>query len=953
MKNKKLLNIFAALVFSFLMIFLFNNENIHAVEYTYEGGSVKETYKKVDVMSFSYDYTTKFEPQTIVDAGLDVSNKTFYSGKSITVKYDEYDSIWPFTKDVDVTYIYKHNSVRNDFDTAIEMFKNASGSYTLKEEGLYKIAYVFEEDVIFVKYINIELDMHDAFVKASSKYQNSSAFSEFEFTLKLQDAYNLKNNKYYYAFGNSVASLNFKEFNVFENDDNAVVNKLEKDLKVIINDSDTTVNGAKKYFFVKIVDADNVEKIIQTVESFEIASKIQANVLLVDEQGNVIEEHVSYKKYDVIRFKVAFNAPVSYSNLQFSVNGSTFMMMDDKVQEVDDVIVEYVVNDFNNFVGNFRLQTKNNVSAVVKNAGVNVALDVVVKAEFDIDVISPEIDIIEDGEIDGKRKYAITIDVVEDNLKDVVYYASTCSISANQGEGQPLKCVDKFNSENPNIVSLGAANNPTAIIDEKFGRYDGTNLALFVKAIDKAGNIKTFVKYGYVLDNIIVPDGEAASLFVNENVEENDDIKGKLLVVNVPVAYRVSSVSYKPQGSNENACNLVASGNALIQRFECLKVEGYDFNSKVNIILVDTLGNKETHETRFKYSTIKDGNIVLGGKNFSLYSDEEYEIEFKMYNSMKNDGSRLEFNKEILDGFKSELNFDSIPSMNGLSVKLVYLNGEDIIVLNDNIQDNVQVPTVLEALEELGHLEQFKLCAIDKCDVELYLKYDYVANNIPQTRLVKINFIDNSNKYVIEDFKYDSKVNVGEQFVGFTYKYLSNLNVNINPENITAKRKIMFEDADGNVKEVTMINTDVLGKYIVTESFEYDSASSFPLSYVVDVVDTTAPVIRLNGKEEIKINVGEEFIDPMAVANDNYDKNIEVQYKIDSELDVNKPGKYVISYWAVDSSGNVSEIVTRTVVVKGESELMTYLIAGGIGLFTVLIMVVGTIIEVKKEKRRN
>lgn len=947
MKNKKNLKVFVAMVFSFLMIILFNHENIKAIEYTYEGGEVKETYKKVDVMVFSYDYISKFESQTIVDGGIDVSREQFYSGKSITINYDEYDNLWPFTEDNDGTYIYKHNNVRNDFASEIKTFKNSSGSYTLDEEGLYKIVYIFADEVVFVKYINIDLDMHDAFVKGASKYQNTSAFADFEFSLKLQDAYDLKGNKYYYAFGTNASSLNFKQFEVFDGAENGAVNSIEKDLKVKINEADTSIGGAKKYFFVKIVSPNGTERVIQTLESYEIASKIQASVLLVDENNNVIEDHVSFKKQSVIKFKIMFNAPVSYSNLQFAVDGVYFMPMDDKATEVTEVYVEYVVQDFSNFKGEFKLQTKNNVSAVVRNAGVNISLDVVVKASFDVDVVNPEINIVDDGEVDGKRKYAVTVEVDEDNLKDVLYYAKVCAIS------QVDKCLDKFDDNNPNIVSLGAANNPTAIIDEKFGRYDGVNLALFVKAIDKAGNVKTSVKWGYIVDNVIVPDGEVEALFVHENIMENEDVKGKKLLVKVPLTYNVTAVSYKPLGSVENACQLVASADVDFQTYECFKIEGYDFNSKVSVILVDSFGNKETYENKFKYSTILDGNIVLGGKNFTLYSDEDYEIEFKIYNSMKENEAHLEFNKEILDGFKAELNFDKIPSMKDLIVRLVYLNGEGIIVLNENVGDSIEFPTVLELLEDLGHLEEFKACAMNKCDVELYLQYDYVANDIPQTRLVKINFMDNSNKYVIDNFNYENVVNVGEQFVEFNYNYLDNLNRPIDPNNVVGKRKIMFEDVNGNVKEVTLINTSVLGKYTVTESFAFGEGNSFPLTYVVEIVDTIAPVIRLNGKDKIELAIGDEFIDPSAVANDNYDDHVIVQFKVDPELDVNKPGTYIISYWAVDSSGNMSEIVTRTIIVKGESQLMTYLIAGGIGLFTVLVMVVGTIIEVKKEKRRK
>ena len=65
-----------------------------------------------------------------------------------------------------------------------------------------------------------------------------------------------------------------------------------------------------------------------------------------------------------------------------------------------------------------------------------------------------------------------------------------------------------------------------------------------------------------------------------------------------------------------------------------------------------------------------------------------------------------------------------------------------------------------------------------------------------------------------------------------------------------------------------------------------------------------------------------------------------------------KPGTYVISYWCEDSSGNVSAIITRTLIVEEEAGKKVYLISGGIALFTLLVIGFSTLIEVKKEKRR-
>ena len=145
----------------------------------------------------------------------------------------------------------------------------------------------------------------------------------------------------------------------------------------------------------------------------------------------------------------------------------------------------------------------------------------------------------------------------------------------------------------------------------------------------------------------------------------------------------------------------------------------------------------------------------------------------------------------------------------------------------------------------------------------------------------------------------------------------------------------------------------LLGKYVIRESFAYNSIQSFDLEYVVNVVDTTAPTIRLNGSETIKINVGDKFDDPSVVVNDNYDKEFTILTKVEPELDTKKEGKYTISYWVVDSSGNMSEVVTRTVVVEKKNSITSYLIAGGIALVVIGVIVLVTRKEFKKAKKRG
>ncbi|KAA1246128.1 DUF5011 domain-containing protein [Aquimarina sp. RZ0] len=105
--------------------------------------------------------------------------------------------------------------------------------------------------------------------------------------------------------------------------------------------------------------------------------------------------------------------------------------------------------------------------------------------------------------------------------------------------------------------------------------------------------------------------------------------------------------------------------------------------------------------------------------------------------------------------------------------------------------------------------------------------------------------------------------------------------------------------------------------------------STIPLVSVVSELtimyegDTIAPVIELNGADEITINVGDVYIDPGAIATDNVDGDITSQIIVDGSVDVNVEGSYVLTYTVSDSSNNIAS-ATRTVnVVNDSSPIIT------------------------------
>lgn len=93
-----------------------------------------------------------------------------------------------------------------------------------------------------------------------------------------------------------------------------------------------------------------------------------------------------------------------------------------------------------------------------------------------------------------------------------------------------------------------------------------------------------------------------------------------------------------------------------------------------------------------------------------------------------------------------------------------------------------------------------------------------------------------------------------------------------------------------------------------------DDAYTELATRTVIVIDTQSPSISVNGDETYYLPLGYDYNDSGAYALDNSTEEIEVLVSGLEDLDINTAGSYVITYYAVDASGNES-MATRTVVV--------------------------------------
>jgi len=111
------------------------------------------------------------------------------------------------------------------------------------------------------------------------------------------------------------------------------------------------------------------------------------------------------------------------------------------------------------------------------------------------------------------------------------------------------------------------------------------------------------------------------------------------------------------------------------------------------------------------------------------------------------------------------------------------------------------------------------------------------------------------------------------------------------------------------------VDPSTCGTYAVTYEATDASGNVAEVTRVVDVVDTTPPVITLNGSATVVLECGvDSYIEEGATATDLCDPDVPVVIGGDT-VDPSTCGTYVVTYDATDSWGNEVVQVTRTVNV--------------------------------------
>ncbi len=123
-------------------------------------------------------------------------------------------------------------------------------------------------------------------------------------------------------------------------------------------------------------------------------------------------------------------------------------------------------------------------------------------------------------------------------------------------------------------------------------------------------------------------------------------------------------------------------------------------------------------------------------------------------------------------------------------------------------------------------------------------------------------------------------------------------------------------DLTAGIATVNTVNANVVGSYTVTFNVA-DTAgnAASEVTRLVNVVDTTAPVIVLSGAASVVHEAGTSYSDAGATATDNIEGDLSGGITVVSTVNTAAVGSYTVSYAVSDSRGNAATQIVRMVEV--------------------------------------
>ena len=144
------------------------------------------------------------------------------------------------------------------------------------------------------------------------------------------------------------------------------------------------------------------------------------------------------------------------------------------------------------------------------------------------------------------------------------------------------------------------------------------------------------------------------------------------------------------------------------------------------------------------------------------------------------------------------------------------------------------------------------------------------------------------------------------------------------------------DDVDGDLSELVVIEGEVnstkSGKYEIFYSVRDEagnSSGSFKRTVVVSELDKKAPELTLLGPVVLTIPAEGVHNEPGYEATDNKDGNLTAEVLVEGDVNSSLPGTYELFYSVRDASGNLSDLLKRTIVVEEKDRVAPQIVLFG------------------------
>lgn len=265
-------------------------------------------------------------------------------------------------------------------------------------------------------------------------------------------------------------------------------------------------------------------------------------------------------------------------------------------------------------------------------------------------------------------------------------------------------------------------------------------------------------------------------------------------------------------------------------------------------------------------------------------------------------------------------------------------------------------PTI-QKIENKNHQQYTPFNIYDYFQVEdnydSYVSLDYVLKgDIDEVGRVEIYLfaVDSSNNKT----ELNSYIDVVSNIDLKIYLTTNKVQIDVNSEELDlisfVDYNLTHEIVSNNITIQDNINYNKTGNYEVVYSFETDNYEQISEVLIVYIVDKVPPTIEVANKEISQYETIDLFKD--VIVNDNYSSKENIKLTIfNSNLNVDIPGVYFITYEAVDEAGNYTYKTISVIVAANKESNYKYLYIALVGTAIIVGSVAGYFIY-KKNKQK-